>query len=78
MHFVSILECGDGSHYVGCTNDLGDRLKRHNQGHVPATQKRIPIKLIAHLVFENKYKVYDFEKYLKSGSGRALMQKHLI
>ncbi|MEK7612936.1 MAG: GIY-YIG nuclease family protein [Patescibacteria group bacterium] len=29
-HFVYILECADGSLYVGCTNNLEKRLKQHN------------------------------------------------
>ncbi len=29
-HFVYILECADGSLYVGCTNNLEKRLHEHN------------------------------------------------
>ena len=29
-HFVYILECADGTFYVGSTNDLEKRLHRHN------------------------------------------------
>lgn len=29
-HFVYVLECADGTLYVGCTNDLPKRLKQHN------------------------------------------------
>jgi putative endonuclease len=29
-YFTYILECADGSFYVGCTNDLERRLKQHN------------------------------------------------
>lgn len=28
---VYILKCADKSLYVGCTNDLGKRLKQHNE-----------------------------------------------
>jgi len=30
MFLVYILECSDGSLYVGCTNDLERRLNQHN------------------------------------------------
>jgi len=29
-YFIYILECADGSFYVGCTNNLERRLKQHN------------------------------------------------
>jgi len=29
-YYTYILECADGSFYVGCTNDLDRRLKQHN------------------------------------------------
>lgn len=30
MYFTYILECSDGSLYVGCTNDLERRVAQHN------------------------------------------------
>ena len=30
MFFVYILECADGTYYVGCTNNLEKRLHEHN------------------------------------------------
>lgn len=75
---VYILQCSDGSTYTGCTFDLIDRLNRHNRGSVPATKNRRPISLITYIVFNDKYKAFTFEKYLKTGSGRAFMNKRLI
>lgn len=77
-HYVYILLCNDGSYYVGCTNNLEDRIKRHNEGKVKSTSYRLAVKLVTYLAFTNKYKAYDFEKYLKTGSGRAFMYKRLI
>ncbi len=78
MHYVYTLKCADGHPYTGCTENIKERLKRHNSGYVPATAGRLPVELITYTIFENKYKAFDFEKYLKSGSGRAFMNKHLI
>jgi len=72
MYTVYILKCADGKPYTGCTKNLNERLQRHNNGYVPATENRRPIKLVAHIVFSDRYKAFEFEKYLKSGSGRAL------
>lgn len=78
MQIVYILICADNKPYTGCTENLDERLRRHNSGHVPATVKRLPVKLVAYTVFVDKYKAFEFEKYLKSGSGRAFVKKHLL
>ena len=78
MYFVYILKCKNASFYVGCTQNIKDRLSRHNKGYVPVTKPLLPIKLICCITFVNKYKAFEFEKYLKSGSGRAFTNKHLV
>ena len=78
MHYAYILECADGKPYTGCTDNLKERLQRHIDGHVPATKNRRPVELVTYVAFRNKYKAFEFEKYLKSGSGRAFMKKHLL
>lgn len=75
MWNVYILKCIDGTYYTGCTNNLNDRLRRHNNREVFYTSTRLPIELITHVVFTDKYKAYNFEKYLKSGSEKHLHLK---
>jgi predicted GIY-YIG superfamily endonuclease len=70
--------CNDDKPYTGCTNDLKDRIKRHQDGYVPATKERLPIKLFSYFAFKDKYTAFNFEKYLKSGSGRAFLNKHIF
>lgn len=77
MYYVYSLKCKDG-YYMGCTDDLKDRLKRHQKGYVPATANRSPIELEFYFAIPDKYKAFEFEKYLKSGSGRAFLKKHLL
>jgi len=47
MHHVYILECADGTLYVGCTNDLAKRLRQHNGAKAGAhyTKIRRPVVL---------------------------------
>ncbi len=78
MFYVYILKCSDNRTYIGCTDDLKDRVDRHQKGNVAATKDRLPIKLISYFAFSNKYTAFNFEKYLKSGSGRAFLRKHDI
>ena len=78
MWNVYILKCNDGSYYTGCTNNLTDRLRRHNNGEILYTSTRLPFELITLIVFTDKYKAYNFEKYLKSGSGKAFAFKRFV
>ena len=78
MWQVYILKCNDGTYYIGCTSDLEDRLRRHSCGQVYYTASRLPVDLIVSINFKNKFKAYDFETYLKTGSGKAFMNKRLI
>lgn len=75
MHYVYSLKCKDGF-YVGCTEDLKERIERHKKGNVPATANRLPLNLEFYFAIQEKYKAFEFEKYLKSGSGRAFIEKH--
>ena len=76
--FVYILKCSDGNLYTGCTENLKDRLRRHEAGNLPATKARLPVTLKTYIVFTDQYKALNFEIYLKTGSGRAFLQKRLI
>jgi len=75
MYYVYSLKCKDG-YYIGCTNDLKERIERHKHGYVPATARRLPVSLEFYCAITDKFKAFEFEKYLKSGSGRAFTLKH--
>ncbi len=47
VFYVYILECADGSFYVGCTNNLKKRIKEHNESKWGAhfTKIRRPVTL---------------------------------
>jgi putative endonuclease len=46
MYWIYVLQCRDGSFYVGSTVDLQDRIHTHNAGNGPAfTAKRLPVQL---------------------------------
>jgi putative endonuclease len=78
MWFVYILKCADNTYYTGCTSDLDERLNRHFKGENTYTKDRLPVTLIYYSAFQDKYKAYDFEKYLKSGSGKAFARKRFL
>lgn len=76
--YVYLLRCSDDSLYTGCTNNLEKRLDKHFNGEVQFTSSRRPLQLITYVAFTDKYKAYFFEKYLKSGSGRAFVNKRML
>jgi len=72
MWYVYILRCADGTFYTGCTTDVVRRLDEHHQHKIFYTRSRNPVSLVAYIAFTNKFKAFEFEKYLKSGSGISL------
>jgi predicted GIY-YIG superfamily endonuclease len=79
MKYVYILHSAglEEHYYVGVTDDLKSRLSKHNAGEVPHTSKYRPWRLNTYIAFSDASKAFAFEKYLKSGSGRAFAKRHL-
>lgn len=65
-------------HYVGITQDLKQRLSDHNEGKSPHTRKFKPWHLVAYTGFADESTAVDFEKYLKSGSGKTFLKRHFL
>jgi putative endonuclease len=61
--------------YVGFTTNLKQRLATHNSGGSIHTQKDRPWELVMCTAFKNIECAKNFEKYLKSQSGRAFAKK---
>lgn len=78
MWYVYILQSNNNSYYTGCTSNIEERLAKHNNGQVHYTKDKLPVKLITYIAFTEKHKAFQFEKYLKSGSGIAFRNKRLI
>ncbi len=78
FHYVYVLvsETHPDRHYVGITTDLNSRLTKHNSGAVPHTSKFAPWHIETAIAFRDKTKAFAFERYLKSGSGRAFAERH--
>lgn len=79
MHYVYLLECReDKSWYIGQTDDLRDRVKRHNDGSgARTTSRKGNWKLIYYEAYLIRADALGREKFLKSGSGRTYLKKQL-
>ena len=63
-------------HYVGITNDIRGRVEWHNRSSTGHTVMHRPWSLVVALEFPSEKEALRFEKYLKSGSGRAFAKRH--
>jgi len=79
MHYCYIL-LSSKSHlfYFGYTDDLRNRLTLHNGGKVKSTKPHTPWRLVWYGAFETEKEARDFERYLKTGSGKAFAYKRLV
>lgn len=66
MYFVYILFCNDGSLYTGYTNNLENRLKKHNSGKgAKYTRSRLPCRMVYHESYQTKSEAMKREYYIK-------------
>jgi len=67
--FVYILNCSDGSYYVGSTVSIETRLDEHSLGLDSAyTRKRLPVKLLYFEEYADVGKAFLREKQLQGWS----------
>ena len=82
--YMYILECSDGSYYIGSTKDLDKRMEEHQSGNgANHTKKRLPVKLVYYEEFERIDTAFFREKQVQGWSRakkEALInnQKHLL
>lgn len=78
MPFMYILECSDGTFYVGSTWSITNRLKEHEQGDGSHyTSKRLPVKLVYTEEFERIDEAFKREKQVQnwgSAKKKALVE----
>ena len=78
MAWVYILECADGSYYVGSTTDLQARLAQHQHGlGARYTARRRPVRLAWSAELDRIDEAYALEKQVQNWSRakrRALIE----
>jgi predicted GIY-YIG superfamily endonuclease len=67
--FVYMLKCADGSLYTGISNDLANRVKKHNAGKgAKYTRSRLPVILVYSETAPDKGKALQKEHQIKQFS----------
>ena len=76
--FVYVLRGGGDRprYYIGLSSNVGERLAAHNEGRCPHTAKHRAWELRVSFEFADERLAIRFERYLKSGSGRAFAKRH--
>jgi predicted GIY-YIG superfamily endonuclease len=69
MAWVYIVECSDGSYYVGSTTDLGARIEQHQLGlGAVYTARRRPVSLVWAMELESVVDAFAYEKQIQNWS----------
>lgn len=77
--FVYILKSErDNRPYFGIASNVARWLETHNSGSNAATAPHRPWRLDGAVQFAGEERALQFERYLKSGSGRAFARRHLL
>ncbi len=79
MYYVYLIKSinNPDQTYIGYTDNVNERLQTHNSGGSVHTSSFKPWELITCIAFKERAAAISFEKYLKSGSGRAFAKKRL-
>jgi putative endonuclease len=76
--YVLVSAADRDRHYVGLTTDVARRIDIHNSGGSHHTAQHRPWRLLVSLEFATNGTAVAFERYLKSGSGRAFAKRHFV
>ena len=68
----------DGRHYIRNTQDIGERIKRHNAGDYRYTKGHRPWRLVYKEVVKSRSEAVKLERFFKSGAGRKTLKKKIL
>ena len=76
--FVYILKslAKPDTYYVGLTSNVRRRLEAHNEGLSAHTSEHRPWRTLVVIEFDEEAPALEFERYLKTGSGREFARRH--
>lgn len=76
--FVYILKSTNpkAHYYIGFTHDVPARFADHDAGRCRHAARHCPWQLHVTIELPDEQRAVDFERYLKSGSGRAFAKRH--
>ena len=77
-YFVYVLECNNGSYYIGQTENIVKRWNEHISGKgADWTKAHKPIKIIHYEEYKSRAEAVDREQKLKTGFGRKWIKREI-
>jgi putative endonuclease len=76
--FVYILQNNEGRFYIGHTDNIEARLRRHNEGKVFWTKSRGPWKLACYREFNSRSEAMAEESRLKRLKNKKALETYII
>jgi putative endonuclease len=76
--YVIVSESRQVRYYIGFSSRPDDRLTEHNAGKNPSTAAFVPWRFAGIFSFPSEEQARRFERYLKGGSGRAFLRRHVL
>lgn len=75
MYYTYILKTKDQSYYIGSTQHVDSRLRRHQNGGSVYTKSRRPVQLVYQEEFNSRSEAVRRERQLKSWKSRVDIDK---
>ncbi len=78
MYVIYVLKSKkDNNLYIGCTSNMEERIKYHNDGKVFSNKNRRPFILIFREEYLDKYQAFNKEKYYKTATGKRELKEKI-
>ena len=79
MHYLYLIESEKSNkYYIGQTNDLQDRIQRHNESRCRYTKGKGPWELISYKIFSSRSEAVKEEKRLKHAKNKDYIYSYFI
>ncbi|MGH9427228.1 MAG: GIY-YIG nuclease family protein, partial [Terriglobia bacterium] len=78
IFFVYAIECEDGSHYIGQTDNLQRRWEEHSTGKgAEWTARNKPVRVAHYEEYQSRAEAVEREQWLKTGFGRKWLKREI-
>ena len=74
MPYTYILKTIKDTYYIGSTNNIDERLNKHNKGEIKSTKNKLPVKLVFKEYYQTKSEAQKKEYKIKKWKSRKMIE----